>query len=163
MNKFKKIEIKSIADFELLISKINKMSPNSNIIISLVLEKALLNNEFSRSQIISQLDFVELSSSEHGLPNDFVNINTTSSNSNYYSPKYESKTYKSVNDSFNSLYNHIISSAVNQNSKSQDTLTNALKGTLNPLSYITIITCIIPNERTNDSNNALKVNNLIYV
>ena len=160
LNKLARTELKSISDFESLLKskKIEKMSLNSNIIISLILEKFEDSNNQKLSQeqqvvSISRLDFVELAGSEYGLPSE---RSDRENNINNYNIKIDTQVYKSVNESFNALYNHIISSALRQNSKANNVLTQALKSTINMNSNITILTCVIPID-SDDSNRALKV------
>ena len=145
-----KFDIRSIDDFERMMIDIHKSTLNASVVVTLLLDKiSNLKQEYVKESY-SQLDIVELPSSQHGLPRGDMKM---------FKPDLEEGTlFKTVNNVLNSVYNNIVSSAINLNPTYESMLTFALKPTLNSDSNITFITCILPCEFSSfESEKALRV------
>jgi len=146
LTQLRRFEITKINDVDDVFIDIYKNSLNSNIVISLFLEKVSDNN--LNSKIYSQFDFVELASSQYGLPKETNDPEIG-----------DGSIYKDINETFNAIYNNIVSSGINLTPRYDNTLTIALRPTLNGEANINFITCLLPYEISSygDSNNAMKV------
>lgn len=149
--------------------RVNDLKRKSSIVFSLILEKkessftGIINktksfnnfnnnkntgrNSLSTEQNIvnfSQLDFVELPSSNYGLQSE----------------NEKSDIFKSVSKTFNSIVNNIVSLSNNNQPKLESKLTLSLKKSLCPGSSIFFMTCVNPIETPlSDSFQALKFTN----
>ena len=137
--------------------KINELKKKSHLVISLVLEKREKVSDgvhkITEKSIekFAQMDFVELASSNIGLPaikvpesdyqtNDDINAHTLSKN-------------------FDTLSVNLVASVTNQPSTKDSKLTLALKPTLNSDSDTLLFTCVLATEDPPvNSMKALKVN-----
>jgi len=143
---------------------VNNMSKKSHLVTSLILEKvSKFNDNLSKTNEIviekySQVDFVELASSEYGLSISEVQrkkINSseiekkgkTDNVNKIYNEGLEDAENKGIEKAFNSICDNII--AVNNNTppKTETKLTLCLKPTLNKKSNIVFIFCVLPNEK----------------
>ena len=137
-----KKEIKNISEYEYFMRaalhnratlsqklKINDINRKSSFIFSIYLQKRI-NNKIEN---YSKIDFVELPSSNFGLIE--IPENDTS-------PK--GILCKSINNTFNSLCENIICSCDCSMPNNDCSLTLALKSSLNQLSNIIFINCIVP-------------------
>ena len=139
--------------------KVNELKRKSHFIISLSIEKREINsdglNRINNENLIenySQIDFVELVSSNFGLIND-INDNDLSMNG---------ILYKNTSKVFNSISNNIVCASSNMTPKNESKLTLCLKNTLRVNCNIIFINCIIPWEYPlNNSYKALKFGNWI--
>ena len=139
-----KREIKNISEYEYCMRealhnratlsqklKINDINRKSSFIFSIYLQKRMNN----KNENYSKIDFVELPSSNFGQIEIPENDN---------SPKV--MLCKSINNTFNSLCENIICSCDCTIPKNDCSLTLALKNSLNQLSNIVFINCVVPWE-----------------
>ncbi len=113
--------------------RINDFRKKSNLIISFKLFKKAVSSEknpktFEKSQIISQLDFVELASTDYGIDADNI-------------PKHDYFTKATANN-FKSLNNNLLCLSLKAKPKFESNLTLALKPTLSYNSQIVLINCV---------------------
>jgi len=146
-----KYDMYTMKDLDNMDIDIHKSSLNSCVVVSLQLDKiSNLRENVNQRESYSQVDFIELPSSQYGLPKGDMKI--------YNHDAEDGTLFKTVNNVFNSLYNNIVSSAVNLNPTYESLLTLVMKPTINPESNITFITCILPCELSSfESEKALKV------
>ena len=111
--------------------KTNDINRKSSFIFSIRLQRRM-NNKIEN---YSKIDFVELPSSNFG---------QTEIPENDLSPKV--MLYKNINNTFNSLCENIVCSCDYSMPNNDCTLTLALKSTLNQLSNIVFINCVVPWE-----------------
>ena len=139
--------------------KVNELKRKSHLVISIIIEKrektldsiTRINNE-NLNENYSQIDFVELASSNYGLIGD-IDENETSINR---------ILYQNTSKVFNSISNNIICSFNNMTPKNESKLTLCLKKTLRMNSNIVLVNCIVPWEYPlNNSFKALKFGNWI--
>ena len=139
--------------------KVNELKRKSHLVISIIIEKrektldsiTIINNE-NLNENYSQIDFVELASSNYGLIGD-IDENETSINR---------ILYQNTSKVFNSISNNIICSFNNMTPKNESKLTLCLKKTLRMNSNIVLVNCIVPWEYPlNNSFKALKFGNWI--
>jgi hypothetical protein len=153
INDLTELEVKSLSEYNSVMNdatqnrkflekslKINEMDKKSNTIYSFVLVKKEVSSEqvnnytFETKYInFSQLDFVELTSSNYGLDvSNFVDKNDI--------------LYKNTNKNFKALTDNITSSSLKRNSNLDTNLTLALKKTINVDSSILFINCVHSDE-----------------
>ena len=152
---------KAIKDAELnrknlpQILKAKNINKNSHIVISLKLQRIIQNtigNNISDNYTInsfSQIDFVELVSSEIGLNDNFQDNNNDLS--------YEFSLYNNTKNVYDSIIDNIICSSNGTTPKNETMLTLSLKNTLKTNSNIIFFNCVIPWEYPiNNSYKSLK-------
>ena len=119
--------------------RVNDLKRKSHFIISISLEKREKDtNNYNNENLIenySQIDFVELCSSNYGLMN--INENDVSQNA---------LLYRNTSKTFNSICDNIVSLCDNNTPKTESKLTLCLKKTLQYNSNIVFINCINPFE-----------------
>ena len=137
------------------ILKVKNLNKNSHIIISLKLQRIIQNkigNNISDNYTInsfSQIDFVELISSEIGLNDNFQDNNNDLS--------YEFSLYNNTKNVYNSIIDNIICANNGTTPKNETILTLSLKNTLKTNSNIIFFNCVIPWEYpVNNSYKSLK-------
>ena len=124
------------------ILKVNELKRKSNLIISIIIEKKErinVNLNQANEQTIekySQINFIELESSNFGLIDD-INENDSSLNG---------LIFRNTSNMFNSICDNIVSSIDNSVPKSESMLTLCLKDTLQYESNIVFFNCVIPWE-----------------
>jgi len=143
---------------------VNNMSKKSHLVTSLILEKvSKFNDNLSKTNEIviekySQVDFVELASSEYGLTTGDLQrkkINAsevekkgkTDNVNKIYNEGLEDAENKGIEKVFNSICDNIIAVNNNTSNKTETKLTLCLKPTLNKKSNIVFIFCVLPNEK----------------
>ena len=127
---------------------INDNKKRSHLIITIYLTQ---NNN-----IISQIDFVELASSNFGILNDNDDYNCLFTENN-------NKFFKNVSKVFNSIAENIICLSKGCISNNDSILTLALKRTMRPTSNIIFMNCVVPWEfPLSHSFSAVKYSNMIY-
>ena len=120
--------------------KVNDIKKKSHLVISVFLErKERIVDAFGKVNErsldkFSQIDFVELASSDLGLQlaNPYTNEDDI--------------IYKNISKTFNSLCNNIVCASNDQRPKYDSKLTLALKNTINIDSKILLINCVNPSE-----------------
>ena len=128
--------------------KVNDMKRKSSLVFNLMVEKREKQEgnkqEESKTTFFSQLDFVELPSSNYGLP-----------------PETEKgDIFKNISKTFNSIVNNIVSLSNGKLAKLESKLSLSLKNTLRPGSSIFFTTCCSGVETPlGDSFQALKFSN----
>ena len=162
------VKINSIQEYEKLIKdaefnrknlpqilKVKNLNKNSHTIISLKLQRIIQNtigNSISDNYTInsfSQIDFVELISSEIGLNDNFQDNNNDLS--------YEFSLYNNTKNVYNSIIDNIICANNGTTPKNETMLTLSLKNTLKANSNIIFFNCVIPWEYPiNNSYKSLK-------
>ena len=162
INDLSDVEIKNFNEYNNLINlslqrrkvletslKINDFKKKSNLIISFIIAKKEVSTEnnsvtMEKSINISQIDFVELTSSDYGL-----DMLTVDKNDNFL---------KSTASNFRSLRNNLECLLLNRKPKHDTNLTLSLKRTLNSRSQVLFISCVHSNEEPPlESIKALKV------
>ena len=124
------------------ILKVNELKRKSNLIMSIIIEKKErinINLNQANEQTIekySQINFIELESSNFGLIDD-INENDSSLNG---------LIFRNTSNMFNSICDNIVSSIDNSIPKSESMLTLCLKDTLQFESNIVFFNCVIPWE-----------------
>ena len=161
------IEIRNIQDYDKIIKeveinkknlvrkfKVKDINKNSDLIVSLKLRKKIQNRVGNNiidnysANYFSQIDFVELISSEVGISDKFQDNNDLS---------YEYTLYENTKNVYDSLIDNITSANYGINPNKDSMLTLSLKNTLKTNSNIVFFNCIIPWEYPiNNSYNALK-------
>ena len=161
------IEIRSIQDYEKILKevelnrknllrklKVKDINKNSSMIVSLKLRKKIQkkvgNNIIDNysEDYYSQIDFVELISSEAGLNDKFGDNNDLS---------YEYTLYENTKNMYDSLIDNITSANYGISPNKESILTLSLKNTLKTNSNIIFFNCVIPWEfPINESFKALK-------
>ena len=161
------IEIRSIQDYEKILKevelnrknllrklKVKDINKNSSMIVSLKLRKKIQkkvgNNIIDNysEDYYSQIDFVELISSEVGLSDKFGDNNDLS---------YEYTLYENTKNMYDSLIDNITSANYGISPNKESILTLSLKNTLKTNSNIIFFNCVIPWEfPINESFKALK-------
>ena len=161
------IEIRSIQDYEKILKevelnrknllrklKVKDINKNSSMIVSLKLRKKIQkkvgNNIIDNysEDYYSQIDFVELISSEVGLSDKFGDNNDLS---------YEYTLYENTKNMYDSLVDNITSANYGISPNKESILTLSLKNTLKANSNIIFFNCVIPWEfPINESFKALK-------
>ncbi len=139
--------------------KVNELKRKSHFIVSLTIEKREITSDgitrINNENLIdnySQIDFVELVSSNFGLVGD-INDNDLSKNG---------ILYQNTSKVFNSISNNIVCASSNMTPKNESKLTLCLKKTLRFNSNIVFINCMVPWEYPlNHSYKALKFGNWI--
>lgn len=145
--------LKEIVQFRKMLTqylKVNDMKRKSSLVFSIILEKRengenkKLNIVEKKIQKISQLDFIELPSSNNGLP-----------------PENEKcEVFKNISKTFNSIVNNIVSLSNGTSPKLESKLTYSLKQTLKIGSSIIFLNNIDPTENPlGDSFQSLKFTN----
>ena len=143
-----KITIREKNDYDLLIRdamnqrknlsqvlKVNELKRKSHLIISISLEKE--TNEINQNDsVFSQIDFVELASSNFGLM-DNLEENDVSLNAILY--RNTSKTFSALSD-------NIVMYSQNLEPTNESKLTDCLKRTIKNDSNIVFFTCLVPWE-----------------
>ena len=143
-----RITIREKSDYDLLIRdamnqrknlsqvlKVNELKRKSHLIISISLEKE--SNEINQNDsVFSQIDFVELASSNFGLM-DNLEENDVSLNAILY--RNTSKTFSALSD-------NIVMYSQNLEPTNESKLTDCLKRTIKNDSNIVFFTCLVPWE-----------------
>ena len=143
-----KITIREKNDYDLLIRdamnqrknlsqvlKVNELKRKSHLIISISLEKD--TNEINQNDsVFSQIDFVELASSNFGLM-DNLEENDVSLNA---------ILYRNTSKTFSALSNNIVMYSQNLEPTNESKLTDCLKRTIKNDSNIVFFTCLVPWE-----------------
>ena len=115
--------------------KVNELKRKSHLIISISLEKE--TNEINQNDsIFSQIDFVELASSNFGLM-DNLEENDVSLNA---------ILYKNTSKTFSAICNNIVMYSQNLEPTNESKLTDCLKRTIKNDSNIVFFTCLVPWE-----------------
>lgn len=148
------------------LGQINCLNNKSNLVISLILEKMTkFNDGYSKSnettlEKFSQVDFVEIASSQYGLPlsqtqksktkNDLNNKSISSSKvdnvNKIFNDNLELNCNKIIEKTFNSLCDNIVSASHQSQAKTESKLSLCLKPTLNKNSNIIFLICVLPCE-----------------
>ena len=169
------VKINSIQEYEKVIKdaelnrknlpqilKAKNINKNSHIVISLKLQRIIQNtigNNISDNYTInsfSQIDFVELVSSEIGLNDNFQNNNNDLS--------YEFSLYNNTKNVYDSIIDNIIHASNGTTPKNETMLTLSLKNTLKTNSKIIFFNCVIPWEYPiNNSYKSLKFANWLRI
>ena len=150
------IEIRNIQDYEKIVKeieinrknlsrnlKVKDINKNSNLIISLKLRKKVQkrvgNNIIDNysADYFSQIDFVELISSEIGISDKYQDSNDLS---------FEYSLYENTKKTYDSIIDNIASSIFGITPNKESTLTLSLKNTLKTNSNIIFFNCVIPWE-----------------
>ena len=150
------IEIRNIQDYEKIVKeieinrknlsrnlKVKDINKNSNLIISLKLRKKVQkrvgNNIIDNysADYFSQIDFVELISSEIGISDKYQDSNDLS---------FEYSLYENTKKTYDSIIDNIASSNFGITPNKESTLTLSLKNTLKTNSNIIFFNCVIPWE-----------------
>ena len=134
--------------------KVKDINKNSYLIVSLKLRKKIQNRVGNKiidnysADYFSQIDFVELVSSEIGLSDKFQNTNDLS---------FEYSLYENTKKVYDSIIDNISSSNYGISPTKESTVTLSLKNTLKTNSNIIFFNCVIPWEYPiNESFKALK-------
>ena len=163
----KDVEIRNLQDYEKIIKeveinrknlirnlKVKDINKNSHLIVSLKIRKKIQNRignniiDNYSANYYSQIDFVELVSSEIGLSDKFQNADDLS---------FEYSLYENTKKVYDSIIDNISSSNFGITPTKESTLTLSLKNTLNTNSNIIFFNCVIPWEYPiNNSFKALK-------
>ena len=163
----KDVEIRNLQDYEKIIKeveinrknlirnlKVKDINKNSHLIVSLKIRKKIQNRignniiDNYSTNYYSQIDFVELVSSEIGLSDKFQNADDLS---------FEYSLYENTKKVYDSIIDNISSSNFGITPTKESTLTLSLKNTLNTNSNIIFFNCVIPWEYPiNNSFKALK-------
>ena len=132
------------------IINIDNLKSKSHFAISITLEKRNYIDDYDYEiELYSQIDFVELASSDYGFMGE-----------NDEDKSQESIIYKHIAKSFNSLSDAIVSACSSLTMKNETTLSLCLKHTINWESNIVFINCIIPYEYPiSESYKAIKFTN----
>ena len=161
------VEIRNSQDYEKIVKeveinrknlarnlKVKDINKNSYLIISLKLRKKIQNRVGNNiidnysADYFSQIDFVELVSSEIGLSDKFQNSNDLS---------FEYSLYENTKKVYDSIIDNISSSNYGISPTKESTVTLSLKNTLKTNSNIIFFNCVIPWEYPiNESFKALK-------
>jgi len=150
------MEIRNIQDYEKIVKeieinrknlsrnlKVKDINKNSNLIISLKLRKKVQkrvgNNIIDNysADYFSQIDFVELISSEIGISDKYQDSNDLS---------FEYSLYENTKKTYDSIIDNIASSIFGITPNKESTLTLSLKNTLKTNSNIIFFNCVIPWE-----------------
>ena len=143
----------------------NDLNKKSNLVISLILEKVVkFNDGYSKTnettvEKFSQVDFVEMASSQFGLPlsetqkKKTLELNKSNGplkvdNVNkIYNENLGENSNRIIEKTFNSICDNIVAAATNQSqAKSETKLSLCLKSTINIKSNIIFILCVLPCE-----------------
>ena len=161
------VEIRNSQDYEKIVKeveinrknlarnlKVKDINKNSYLILSLKLRKKIQNRVGNNiidnysADYFSQIDFVELVSSEIGLSDKFQNANDLS---------FEYSLYENTKKVYDSIIDNISSSNYGISPTKESTVTLSLKNTLKTNSNIIFFNCVIPWEYPiNESFKALK-------
>ena len=161
------VEIRNSQDYEKIVKeveinrknlarnlKVKDINKNSYLILSLKLRKKIQNRVGNNiidnysADYFSQIDFVELVSSEIGLSDKFQNSNDLS---------FEYSLYENTKKVYDSIIDNISSSNYGISPTKESTVTLSLKNTLKTNSNIIFFNCVIPWEYPiNESFKALK-------
>ena len=161
------VEIRNTQDYEKIIKeveinrknltrnlKVKNINKNSYLIVSLKLRKKIQNRVGNNiidnysEDYYSQIDFVELVSSEIGLNDKFQDSDDLS---------FEYNLYENTKKVYDSIIDNISSANYGVTPKKESTLTYSLKKTLKTNSNIIFFNCVIPWEYPiNNSFKALK-------
>ena len=161
------VEIRNSQDYEKIVKeveinrknlarnlKVKDINKNSYLIVSLKLRKKIQNRVGNNiidnysADYFSQIDFVELVSSEIGLSDKFQNSNDLS---------FEYSLYENTKKVYDSIIDNISSSNYGISPTKESTVTLSLKNTLKTNSNIIFFNCVIPWEYPiNESFKALK-------
>ena len=161
------VEIRNSQDYEKIVKeveinrknlarnlKVKDINKNSYLIVSLKLRKKIQNRVGNNiidnysADYFSQIDFLELVSSEIGLSNKFQNTNDLS---------FEYSLYENTKKVYDSIIDNISSSNYGISPTKESTVTLSLKNTLKTNSNIIFFNCVIPWEYPiNESFKALK-------
>ena len=161
------VEIRNSQDYEKIVKeveinrknlarnlKVKDINKNSYLIVSLKLRKKVQNRVGNNiidnysADYFSQIDFVELVSSEIGLSDKFQNTNDLS---------FEYSLYENTKKVYDSIIDNISSSNYGITPTKESTVTLSLKNTLKTNSNIIFFNCVIPWEYPiNESFKALK-------
>ena len=161
------VEIRNSQDYEKIVKeveinrknlarnlKVKDINKNSYLIVSLKLRKKIQNRVGNNiidnysADYFSQIDFVELVSSEIGLSDKFQNSNDLS---------FEYSLYENTKKVYDSIIDNISSSNYGISPTKESTVTLSLKNPLKTNSNIIFFNCVIPWEYPiNESFKALK-------
>lgn len=143
--------------------KVNDMKRKSHLVISLILERRERTNEAYNKinertiDKFSQIDFVELASSNYGLANLSLIKKIDPNIMNY---NLDDLLYKTTSKTFDAICNNIVSATIGTPPKYDTKLTLALKNSLRMDSQIIFTVCVLPSEEPpKNSYKALKFSN----
>ena len=150
------IEISNIQDYEKIVKeieinrknlsrnlKVKNINKNSNLIVSLKLRKKIQNRVGNNiidnysADYFSQIDFIELISSEIGITDKYGDSNDLS---------FEYSLYENTKNTYDSMIDNIACANYGITPSKESTLTLSLKNTLKANSNIIFFNCVIPWE-----------------
>ena len=150
------IEIRNIQDYEKIVKeieinrknlsrnlKVKNINKNSNLIVSLKLRKKIQNRVGNNiidnysADYFSQIDFIELISSEIGITDKYGDSNDLS---------FEYSLYENTKNTYDSMIDNIACANYGITPSKESTLTLSLKNTLKANSNIIFFNCVIPWE-----------------
>ena len=150
------VEIRNIQDYEKVIKeieinrknlsrnlKVKNINKNSNLIVSLKLRKKIQNRVGNNiidnysADYFSQIDFIELISSEIGITDKYGDSNDLS---------FEYSLFENTKNTYDSMIDNIACANYGITPSKESTLTLSLKNTLKANSNIIFFNCVIPWE-----------------
>ena len=150
------VEIRNIQDYEKVVKeieinrknlsrnlKVKNINKNSNLIVSLKLRKKIQNRVGNNiidnysADYFSQIDFIELISSEIGITDKYGDSNDLS---------FEYSLYENTKNTYDSMIDNIACANYGLTPSKESTLTLSLKNTLKANSNIIFFNCVIPWE-----------------
>ena len=150
------IEIRNIQDYEKIVKeieinrknlsrnlKVKNINKNSNLIVSLKLRKKIQNRVGNNiidnysADYFSQIDFIELISSEIGITDKYGDSNDLS---------FEYSLFENTKNTYDSMIDNIACANYGITPSKESTLTLSLKNTLKANSNIIFFNCVIPWE-----------------
>ena len=150
------VEIRNIQDYEKVVKeieinrknlsrnlKVKNINKNSNLIVSLKLRKKIQNRVGNNiidnysADYFSQIDFIELISSEIGITDKYGDSNDLS---------FEYSLYENTKNTYDSMIDNIACANYGITPSKESTLTLSLKNTLKANSNIIFFNCVIPWE-----------------
>ena len=150
------VEIRNIQDYEKVVKeieinrknlsrnlKVKNINKNSNLIVSLKLRKKIQNRVGNNiidnysADYFSQIDFIELISSEIGITDKYGDSNDLS---------FEYSLYENTKNTYDSMLDNIACANYGITPSKESTLTLSLKNTLKANSNIIFFNCVIPWE-----------------
>ena len=150
------VEIRNIQDYEKVVKeieinrknlsrnlKVKNINKNSNLIVSLKLRKKIQNRVGNNiidnysADYFSQIDFIELISSEIGITDKYGDSNDLS---------FEYSLFENTKNTYDSMIDNIACANYGITPSKESTLTLSLKNTLKANSNIIFFNCVIPWE-----------------
>ena len=150
------VEIRNIQDYEKVVKeieinrknlsrnlKVKNINKNSNLIVSLKLRKKIQNRVGNNiidnysADYFSQIDFIELISSEIGITDKYGDSNDLS---------FEYSLYENTKNTYDSMIDNIACANYGITPSKESSLTLSLKNTLKANSNIIFFNCVIPWE-----------------